>query len=230
MDSRHESDDHQRVNRQLVQRLRDDPMLWAKLAALWHRERVRASLVNCGSSPVDARHRANEEALDVARNHGWRGTLAELKQDLGHLVASEIPRIHRDGGRNWEERTHSTLLRILSLPPDELRTSLESFMAEDARKEGSFAGHQGLYRLAFVLGYVPTMDDFERRNAFLVAMSEIGNDRELCDRMLYRIVLRLARPSTFRPFESRLGVPTPRPRATKPRRRGLLDRLGLRRD
>ena len=47
-----------------------DRLFWAKLTALWHRERMREVYAKTGMEPHDARHRANKEALDVAIKNG----------------------------------------------------------------------------------------------------------------------------------------------------------------
>ena len=60
-----------------------DPMFWAKLTALWHRERMRDLYVKTGEEPHEARHRANREALEIARKHGWAGQLPQLKAAPG---------------------------------------------------------------------------------------------------------------------------------------------------
>ena len=68
-----------------------DRLFWAKLTALWHRERMREVYAKTGVSPADARHRANREALDVAHKNGWRGQLPQLKAALSELIVNELP-------------------------------------------------------------------------------------------------------------------------------------------
>ena len=202
-----------------------DPRVWAKLTALYHRERMREVYTISGHYSHEARHRANHEALEVAHRLGWRGDLPQLKAELGELAVNEIPgRGKRDPGhgvRYWEEQVHVDLLRLLATDPVTLKDELEFYLREEVKRGGRFSGRNGLYKLTHIVGYVPSMEHMGRRTAFLHALHVIGNDRKCCDRELYKVVLRLLRQYTHRPFETRLGVSMPASPNDAGRRRKL---------
>lgn len=203
-----------------LKRLRHDPLFWAKITALWHRERVRDEYVASGYPSHEARKKANQEALEVARSRGWKGDLNDLKSQLGQLVANEIPELRRRGRpgiRYWEEVVHEDLLRMLESETENFKVELAGYLRNEALVRGRFSGHLGLYKLAFILGYVPSMDHLEKRNAFLATLLKVGHDLDLCDTKLFKIILRFSREFTLRPFETRLGFSMPRAeRARRP--------------
>jgi hypothetical protein len=210
-----------------LKRQHEDPRFWAKLTALYHRERMREAYTASGERSHDARHRANREALEVAHRLGWRGNLPELKAELGELVVNDIPgRGKRDPGRRvryWEEQVHVDLLRLLATQPATLKDELEFYLREEVQHRGRFSGRIGFYKLTHIVGYVPSMEHMEKRTAFLDALHAIGHDKMCCEREVYKVVLRLLRQYTRRPFETRLGVSMPAPtRPVKIRRRRKL--------
>lgn len=190
-----------------------DPQFWAKLTALWHRERMREVYTATGALPHDARHRANREALEVARKHGWNGHLPQLKAALSELIVNELPGRGRPrpgmGIRYWEEQTHRDMMRILGFPAERLEQELLAFLKDEVTRNGRLAGRTGFYKMTLIVGFMPTTDFIEKREAFLRAINEIGHDREYSDVEIYRVVLRLLHTYTHRPFETRLGEPMP---------------------
>lgn len=205
-----------------LKRLRYDEKLWAKIAALWHRERVREEYEASGWDRAAARKRANEEALEVARRNGWRGDLAALKGDLAELLTSELPTLgKRSGGHYWEEMLRDDLLALLEYPADALRSHLESYLRDEVRLRGRFAGREGFYKLALIISHTPCMDHIDKRNAFLAAVTEVGHDETYCDPELLRVLMHFLRGYTHKPFETRLGVSMP---GTEPKRFTLAER------
>ncbi len=192
-----------------------DRIFWAKLTALWHRERMRDVYINSGETPHEARHRANREALDVAHRHGWRGQLPQLKAALGELIVNELPGRGRPqagaGIRYWEEKTHRDMMRMLSYPAPQLESELESYLLEEIAENGRLAGRNGFYKLTLIVGFMPTTEFIDKRAAFLRALNKIGHDPKCADREIYRVVLRLLQAHTHKPFETRLGEPMPVP-------------------
>ena len=190
-----------------------DPMFWAKLTALWHRERMRELYVKTGEEPHEARHRANREALEIARKHGWAGQLPQLKAALSELIVNDLPgrgRVQQGSGvRFWEEAAHRDIMNILKLEPAALETELVGYLKDQVSLHGRFAGRTGFYKLTHVVGFTPTTHFMEKREAFLRALNEVGHDPQLADREIYRVVLRLLKDYTHRPFETRLGEPMP---------------------
>jgi hypothetical protein len=190
-----------------------DRHFWTKLAALWHRERARDAYGAAGFEPAEARRKANEEALLVARRHGWRGELAELKHELADLLD---PKPTADGRRRawsqggyWEPYVRAEMQRILALGAPQLKVRLLDFVRAEVRRGGRFDNQAGLYKLAFIIGFTPPIEHLERRNAFIEALSELGHDPATCDVELYRIVFRILRPYTLKPFEARQGFSLP---------------------
>ncbi len=190
-----------------------DRQFWAKLTALWHRERMRDVYIKTGTEPHEARHRANEEALDVALKNGWRGQLPQLKAALSELVVNELSgRGKAKPGQSvvfWEEQVHRDIMRMLALPADRLERELVSYLMGDVALNGRFVGRNGFYRLSLILGFLPTTDYMDKREAFLRALNKIGHDHRCAEREIYRVVLRLLKAYTHRPFETRLGEPMP---------------------
>jgi len=190
-----------------------DPQFWAKLAALWHRERMREVYAASGSPLHDARHRANREALEVARKHGWKGQLPQLKSALSELIVNDLPgrAKPRLGARirYWEEQTHKDMMRLLAHPAPKLEQELSIYLRDEVARHGRFAGRTGFYKLTLIVGYTPTTNFMEKREAFLRVLNEIGHDRECADIEIYRVTLRLLYAYTHRPFETRLGEPMP---------------------
>ena len=190
-----------------------DPLFWAKLTALWHRERMREIYVKTGEEPHEARHRANREALEVARKHGWTGHLPQLKAALAELIVNDLPgrgRVQNGRGiRFWEEQSQRDLLRILAMDSAQVEVELSGYLKDQVTMHGRFAGRTGFYKLTHIIGFTPTTQFMEKREAFLRAVNEIGNDSRLADREIYRVVLRLLKDYTHRPFETRLGEPMP---------------------
>jgi hypothetical protein len=70
------------------------------------------------------------------------------------------------------------------------------------------------------------MDHLAHRNAFVATLIEVGHDDELCDRDLFRVVLKFLHQYTHKPFESRLGQSMPD--APKGRRKPAAKRRRLR--
>lgn len=190
-----------------------DPQFWAKLTALWHRERMREVYVASGELPHDARHRANREALDVARKHGWHGQLPQFKAALSELIVNDLPGRGKPrpgmGIRYWEEQAQKDVMRILAFPAPRLEQELLSYLANEVAQNGRFAGRTGFYKLTLIVGFMPTTDYLDKREAFLRVLNEIGHDPVYADREIYRVVLRLLQAFTHRPFETRLGEPMP---------------------
>jgi len=190
-----------------------DRLFWAKLTALWHRERMREVYARTGVSPADARNRANREALDVARNNGWNGQLPQLKAALSELIVNELPGRGKPrpgtGVQFWEEKTHRDIMRILAYPAARLERELTSYLMEEVAQNGRFAGRTGFYKLTLIVGFLPTTEFMNKREAFLRTLNRIGHDQEYADREIYRVVLRLLQTYTHRPFETRLGEPMP---------------------
>lgn len=190
-----------------------DKLFWAKLTALWHRERMREVYVTSGELPHDARHRANREALDVAHKHGWHGQLPQLKAELAELIVNDLPGRGKPrpgtGIRYWEEQTHRDIMRILAFPAPRLERELKSYLMEEVAQNGRFAGRNGLYKLTLIVGFLPTTDYMDKREAFLRALNQTGHDPLCADREIYRVVLRLLQIYTHKPFETRLGEPMP---------------------
>ncbi len=192
---------------------RTDPQFWAKLTALWHRERMRDVYIATGEYPHDARHRANREALDVARKHGWNGQLPQLKAALSELIVNDLPGRGKPrpgmGIRYWEEQAHKDVMRILTYPAPQLEYELMSYLVKEVARNGRFTGRTGFYKLTLIVGLMPTTDFMDKREAFLRALNEIGHDPVCADREVYRVVLRLLQTYTHKPFETRLGEPMP---------------------
>jgi hypothetical protein len=196
-----------------LRRLQSDRHLWAKVAALWHRERMREEYASAGYTPQAARKRANEEALELAKSRGWRGTLGDLKHQLSDLLdpkppAGPQPRWHR-GTRYWEDVVRRDIRAMLARSPEDLRLALVEYLREEIRVRGRWTGQTGVYKMAFLVGFVPPMQFLRRRNAFIDGLSAIGHDPDLCDPELFRVVMRILRPYTMRPFESRQGFSMP---------------------
>ncbi len=190
-----------------------DRLFWAKLTALWHRERMREVYARTGVSPADARHRANREALDVARKHGWNGQLPQLKAALSELVVNELPGRGKPspgtGIRFWEEKTYRDIMRILAYPAARMENKLMLYLMEEVEQNGRLAGRIGFYKLTLIVGFLPTTEFMDKREAFLRVLNRIGHDHKYADREIYRVVLRLLQSYTHRPFETRLGEPMP---------------------
>ena len=190
-----------------------DRLFWAKLTALWHRERMREVYARTGVSPADARHRANREALDVARKHGWNGELAQLKAALSELIVNELPGRGKPrpgaGIHFWEEKTYRDIMRILAYPTARMENSLMLYLMEEVEENGRLAGRIGFYKLTLIVGFLPTTEFMDKREAFLRVLNRIGHDSKYADREIYRVVLRLLQTYTHRPFETRLGEPMP---------------------
>ena len=190
-----------------------DWLFWAKLTALWHRERMREVYVRTGVSPADARHRANREALDVARKHGWNGELAQLKAALSELIVNELPGRGKPrpgtGIHFWEEKTYRDIMRILAYPTARMENRLMLYLMEEVEENGRLAGRIGFYKLTLIVGFLPTTEFMDKREAFLRVLNRIGHDSKYADREIYRVVLRLLQTYTHRPFETRLGEPMP---------------------
>ena len=190
-----------------------DRLFWAKLTALWHRERMREVYARTGVSPADARHRANREALDVARKHGWNGELAQLKAALSELIVNELPGRGKPrpgaGIHFWEEKTYRDIMRILAYPTARMENSLMLYLMEEVEENGRLAGRIGFYKLTLIVGFLPTTEFMDKREAFLRVLNRIGHDHKYADREIYRVVLRLLQTYTHRPFETRLGEPMP---------------------
>ena len=190
-----------------------DRLFWAKLTALWHRERMREVYSKSGASPADARHRANREALEVARKHGFNGQLPQLKAALSELIVNDLPGRGRPspgmGIRYWEEQTHRDMMRILAYPASRLESELLAYLTEEVAQNGRLAGRTGFYKLTLIVGFLPTTDVMDKREAFLRALNRIGHDHTYADCEIYRVVLRLLQTYTHRPFETRLGEPMP---------------------
>jgi hypothetical protein len=190
-----------------------DRLFWAKLTALWHRERMREVYTRTGVSPADARHRANREALDVARKHGWNGELAQLKAALSELIVNELPGRGKPrpgaGIHFWEEKTYRDIMRILAYPTARMENSLMLYLMEEVEENGRLAGRIGFYKLTLIVGFLPTTEFMDKREAFLRVLNRIGHDSKYADREIYRVVLRLLQTYTHRPFETRLGEPMP---------------------
>ena len=190
-----------------------DRLFWAKLTALWHRERMRDVYIKTGMPAHDARHRANMEALDVAVKNGWRGQLPQLKAALSELIVNELPGRGKSrpgqGIHFWEERTHQDIMRILAYPAPRLEHELMSHLMREVAENGRFVGRTGFYKLTLIVGYMPTTDFLDKREAFLRVLNKIGHDPVCAEREIYRVVLRLLKTYTHRPFETRLGEPMP---------------------
>jgi hypothetical protein len=198
-------------------RLHADPELWSKVAAMWHRETARERYLSAGFDSAEARRRANEEAFNVARRHGFRGTVRELKGELRELLGPATPPTRlRDGLRSprfWEEMIRRDLLALLASPPPVLRDELVERLHDEVRRYGPFEGRLGIYKLAFVIGFVPPLPNLARRNAFIEGLCIVGNDTRCCDVALFAMIFRLSRTYTLESFESRQGVPIPVARA-----------------
>jgi len=212
--------------------VRHDPYLWAKITALWHRERIRDQYAASGYSERQARHMANQEAVEIARSHGWKGNVRDLKSQLAQLITRDVPGLGRRRGAGpvyWEEALREDLLRVLSRDPERLRDELKDLLRRDVEQRGRFSGQLGLYRLGYIVSYVPTMDHLTHRNAFVATLIEVGHDYELCDRDLFRVVMKFLQQYTHKPFETRLGLSMPAGPCSKPpprkKRRRLLDFL-----
>lgn len=205
----------------IFKRLRSDPFLWGKLAALWHRERVRDEYVASGYTRHQARQKSNDEALEVARSHGWKGDVNELKSELAELLANQLPGLRRrqggDGPAYWEDEVHDQMMHALGSPPAALKDRLLAFLRHDVAVRGRYTGPMGLYRLGYIIGYIPPIEHLDRRNAFISGLSEVGQDRRLCDRDLFKMIMRFSRLYTLKPFETRMGFPMPP--AEKPAKR-----------
>jgi hypothetical protein len=190
-----------------------DQMFWAKLTALWHRERMREVYISTGVEAHEARHRANREALEVAQKNGWTGQLPQFKTAMAELIVKELPSRGKvspgHGVRYWEEQTHQDLMRILVLPAPQLEVELLGYLKDEVTRNGRFAGRTGFYKLTHIVGFMPTTEHLDKRQAFLRAINEIGHDRECADREIYRVVLRVLHTYTHKPFETRLGEPMP---------------------
>ena len=190
-----------------------DRLFWAKLTALWHRERMREVYTRTGVSPADARHRANREALAVAHKNGWRGELPQLKAALSELIVNELPGRGKPrpgtGIRFWEEKTHRDIMRILAYPAARMENRLMLYLMEEVEQNGRLAGRIGFYKLTLIVGFLPTTEFMDKREAFLRVLNRIGHDHKYADREIYRVVLRLLQSYTHRPFETRLGEPMP---------------------
>lgn len=190
-----------------------DRLFWAKLTALWHRERMRDVYIKTGVPPHDARHRANSEALAVAKKNGWHGHLPQLKAALAELIVNELPGRGKPlpgaGIHFWEERTHRDIMRILAFPAPRLETELASYLRQEVAENGRFAGRTGFYRLTLIVGFTPTTEFLDKREAFLRVLNKVGHDPACAEREIYRVVLRLLKTYTHRPFETRLGEPMP---------------------
>jgi len=190
-----------------------DKLFWAKLTALWHRERMRTVYERTGVPAADARHRANREALEVAHKHGFQGQLPQLKAALSELIVNELPGRGKpnpgSGIRYWEEQTHRDMMRILAYPAARLETELLSYISGEIGQNGRLAGRTGFYKLTLIVGFLPTTDYLDKREAFLRVLHRIGHDPAYADREIYRVVLRLLQSYTHRPFETRIGEPMP---------------------
>jgi hypothetical protein len=66
-----------------------------------------------------------------------------------------------------------------------------------------------MYKLAYLIGFVPPLEQFRRRNAFITVLSAIGNDTSICESDMFRLVFRILRPYTLKPFEARQGFSLP---------------------
>jgi len=205
-------------------RARTDRHLWVKVAALWHRERARDAYESAGYEPHDARRLANEEALLLARGHGWRGDLAALKRELANLLDPMHAPQSRSGTLCWEDVARADMRRLLALPAPALEVELSRYLRRVVACDARLDGPEGLYKLAYLIGFVPTMEHLNRRNAFLRALAEVGNDPQAVEPDLYRVVFRILRPYTMRPFESRQGFSMPALPAPPPRRSDPLPR------
>jgi hypothetical protein len=174
---------------------------------------MREVYVKTGVSPAEARHRANREALEVAHKNGWSGQLPQLKAALSELIVNELPGRGRTrpgaGIHFWEEKTHRDIMRILAHPAPRLERELTSYLMEEVAKNGRLAGRTGFYKLTLIVGFLPTTDFLDKREAFLRALNKIGHDPMCAEREIYRVVLRLLKTYTHRPFETRLGEPMP---------------------
>jgi hypothetical protein len=190
-----------------------DKLFWAKLTALWHRERMRAIYEKTGVSSSEARLCANREALEVAHKHGFIGQLPELKAALSELIVNDLPGrgkpLPGSGIRYWEERVHRDMMRILAYPAPRLETELLGYLDGEVGQNGPFVGRTGFYKLTLIVGFLPTTDYLEKREAFLRVLHQIGHDPAYADREIYRVVLRLLQSYTHRPFETRIGEPMP---------------------
>ena len=144
-----------------------DPQFWAKLTALWHRERMREVYIASGELPHEARHRANREALDVARKHGWNGQLPQLKAALSELIVNDLPGRGKPrpgmGIRYWEEQAHEDVMRILAHPAPRLEQELLSYLINEVAQYGRLAGRTGFYKLTLIVGFMPTTDFMDKR-------------------------------------------------------------------
>jgi hypothetical protein len=174
---------------------------------------MREVYAKTGVSPADARHRANREALDVARKHGWNGELAQLKAALSELIVNELPGRGKPrpgaGIHFWEEKTYRDIMRILAYPAARMENSLMLYLMEEVEENGRLAGRIGFYKLTLIVGFLPTTEFMDKREAFLRVLNRIGHDSKYADREIYRVVLRLLQTYTHRPFETRLGEPMP---------------------
>jgi len=190
-----------------------DQLFWAKLTALWHRERMREAYIASGVEPHEARHRANREAHEVALKHGWTGQLSQFKVALAELIVNELPnrgkRTPGQGVRYWEEQTHKDMMSILALAAPQLEVELVGYLKDEVARNGRLAGRTGFYKLTHIVGFMPTTEHHEKREAFLRALNEIGHDHACADREIYRVVLRVLHTYTHKPFETRLGEPMP---------------------
>jgi hypothetical protein len=201
--------DPERIPGRPLLRARQDPQLWGKVAALWHRERARDLYRAAGYEPHDARQRANDEALDIARRNGFRGGMPELKTELAALLDHRLDKGARRGrstSRYWEDEVDDVLLHIVALEPSDLRTALKEFLLAEVSGAGPFTGKVGLYKLAYIVGFVPPLEELPRRNAFIEALSEVGQHTRCTEPGLFGVVFRLSRPYTLKSFEERLGL------------------------
>ncbi len=196
-----------------LKRLSADPKLWGKVHALWHRERRFDELVHLGDSPQVARELANQEALEVARSFGWNGKLSALKVAMSDLLENRFPGLKTYRGRRiiktWNDYVHEDLLHLLQNPPGLLRKRFVEWARGEAGFRGSFWGEEGRKKLSIILDYTPPKTHEEHRQAFLLAIADIGEDPKLSEPGFVTWLYREKRPSLSEPFEKRTGVPMP---------------------
>ena len=197
-----------------LRRFRRDPLLRAKVAALWHRERMRETYVRAGYTAAAARVRANREAHDVALRMGWKGDLGRLKHELADLLDPKPSPVERrifGSERYWEDDVRERLKRLLALTPNALAGGIHELIARDAEIGGPFRGQEGMYKLAYLIGFIPPLDNLARRNAFIRGLSAACRHPDRCDPEMFAVVFRLLRPYTLKPFEARVGFSMPPP-------------------
>ena len=82
-------------------------------------------------------------------------------------------------------------MRILAYPTARMENRLMLYLMEEVEENGRLAGRIGFYKLTLIVGFLPTTEFMDKREAFLRVLNRIGHDYKYADREIYRVVLRL---------------------------------------